>query len=51
VVVGKCGGVIGWIGNRARGFLVNDVLRGCTHVQVNGGMHRVCWSSKPDELR
>jgi hypothetical protein len=39
VVVGKCGGVIWWIANRARGFRVN-VLRGCTHVEVNGGMHR-----------
>ena len=31
VLVGKCGGVIGWIGNGARGFRVN-VKRGCTHV-------------------
>ena len=49
VVVGKCGGVIGWIANRGRGFRVN-VLRGCTHVEVNGGMHRVCWSSYLDEV-
>ena len=41
VVVGKCGGVIGWIANRGRGFRVN-VLRGCSHVEVNGGMHCVC---------
>ena len=41
VLVGKCRGVIGWIGNGARGFRVN-VKRGCTRVQVVGGMHRVC---------
>ncbi len=39
--VGKCEGVIGWIGNGARGFRVN-VKRGCTRVQVIGGMRRVC---------
>lgn len=41
MVVGKCGGVIRWIAKRARGFRVN-VLRGCSHVEVNGGMHCVC---------